>query len=173
MWVSPPPFTVCLLVFRLEPPFPLHPLILARSHKTEKQRVTRMECGRLSGGLWMSRHIFKVWFQLISLPAKVHLNVVGGVKRGCGGRESINATGQTCRTVILTTHVQHPAVQHQEQQIEESSVFACARAEGKNQASSKMAPSDRRRRDKSSVPTELGWRKKRGNKSEASRERSL
>lgn len=49
-----------------------------------------MECNRLSGGLWMSRHIFKVGFQLISLPAKVHLSVVGGVKRGCGGRESIS-----------------------------------------------------------------------------------
>lgn len=107
---------------------------------------------------------------LISLPAKVHLSVVGGVKRGCGCRESITATGQTCRTVILTA--QHPAVQHQEPHTEESSVSASGRTERKNQAASKMAPSDRRR-DKSSVPTELGWRKKRGNKSEASRERSL
>lgn len=45
-----------------------------------------MECGRLSAGLWMSRHIFKVWLQLISLPVEVHLSVVGGVKRGVRGQ---------------------------------------------------------------------------------------
>lgn len=47
-----------------------------------------MECGRLSAGLWMSRHIFKVWLQLISLPVEVHLSVVGGVKRGVRGAKN-------------------------------------------------------------------------------------
>lgn len=46
-----PPFAVCLLVFCLELPFPLHPLILAAGCKTEKQRVIKMEYGRLPGVL--------------------------------------------------------------------------------------------------------------------------
>lgn len=78
------PLSQFVYLFCQDPPFPLYPLILAGNHKIEKQSIIKMECDRLSGGLWMSRHIFKVEFQPISLPAKVHLSVVGGVKRGCG-----------------------------------------------------------------------------------------